>query len=161
MLTVLLLCAMCASHCVSAVSLRQIHPFDSEEAWRVTPQLEESSLTDLPISKMTTRAIELAAADLSGYYVQRNGTDLSCEIWDTVTFQPLNTCFRGSSDAEYLRITASSTTRGNMTYFSDSKCATVPIRSHPIPFGVCKKGFVNAYSTTNAPQTTRPYVKLA
>jgi hypothetical protein len=161
MLTVLLLCAMCASHSVSAVSLRQNDPSDSEEAWRVTSQLEGSSLADLPTSKMTTSAIERAAADLSGYYVQRNGTDLSCEIWDTVTFQPLNTCFRGSSDAEYLRITASSTTLGNMTYFVDSKCATVPIRSQPIPLGVCKKGFVSAYSYTNAPQTTRPYVKLA
>jgi hypothetical protein len=154
MLTVLLLCGMYAGHGVSAVSLRQNDPFDSEGA------LLKSSLADLPTSKMRSKAIERAAADLSGYYMQRNGTDLSCQVWESAASIPLNSCFKGSSDAEYVRLTASSTTQGNMTYFSDSKCTTVPIRSERIPFGVCKKGFIYAYSSTSAPQTTRPYVKF-
>jgi hypothetical protein len=164
MLTIILVCAMCARQSVSAISLRQKNPFDLEGVLSdplLIPPLAaslKSELSEMPTSKMATEAIDPAAVDLEGYIMIQTGGDSSCNSWEIAEPFSLNLCYK-RSDEEYTRYTATSTAQATQSTYTDSKCEITLISAVTLSLGGCDLGKRYVYSSTRVPQSTRPFAK--
>jgi hypothetical protein len=165
MLTVLLVCAMCAGQSAEAISLRQKTP-DSEgvlsNSLLIPPlaSLLRSEVSELPPCQIATKAIETAAVGLEGYIVERiSDAFTDCDLWRNAKSQKLNSCTKDSG-GEYIRLTATSTDEATQSYYTDSECATTPKSLGTIRLGGCSSfGYSYVYSSTSAPPSTPPFVK--
>lgn len=167
MLTVLLLCAVCAGQSTKAVSLRQKKSSESERVLSdslLTPPLAvffRSEVPKLPPSQVAAKAIETAAVVLEGYVVTRYASTFSCDLWWAAESQRLNLCTKGS-DGLYSSLTATSTDEATKREYTDSKCATTPKSVAAIKFESCDLlGISVIYSSTSAPPSSRPFAKIS
>jgi hypothetical protein len=164
MLTMLLVCAMCARQSVSAISLRERTTSDLEgvlsDSLPIPPLAAslKSELSEMPASKMTTEAIDPAAVNLEGYIMEQSGGDPSCNSWEIAQPFPLNLCYK-TSDGEYTRYTATSTAQATHSTYTDSKCEMSLISAVTLSLGGCDLGKRYVYSSTRVPQSTRPFAK--
>lgn len=164
MLTLLVVWAMCARYTAS-VSLRQSSPTDIHEGWSHSvniPQVENfisKGLAESSTSVMVTEAIVLAAENLDGYFVQKTYSDSTCNVWNVARSMPLNYCTTITS-SNYSRMSATSNAAITVSFYSDSKCVTTPKSSKIIALGGCSGNYRAEYSSTSAPQSTRPFAKL-
>lgn len=166
MLIPLLFCAMCCGQSVKAVSLGQTNSFESggvlSESLLIPPlaSLLRSGVSELPPSMIATTPNVTAAVALEGYIVERHAGFFSCNLWVSAKSQQLNSCSKGSN-GEYIRLTATSTDQAIRSYYTDSKCATTPKSQGTIRLQACSIfGHTNVYSSTSAPPSPRPFVKI-
>lgn len=181
MLTMLLVCALCAGKSVEAFSLKQKGLMDSEgvlsgsSVLRPLAALSKSKLSERRTSQSMTEATAAPTAaripsaaptavptavttGLSGYIILQLSGDSSC-TWEAATSQQLNYCTM-ESDGEYTRLTATSTAEVTQTTYTDSKCATKPTSYETITLGTCILGHKFVYSPTKTPESTRPFVQV-
>jgi hypothetical protein len=164
MLTMLLVCAMCAGQSVKALSLRQknhLHLDGGLSSLLLIPPVAASlkgKLSEMPMSKMAAEAIDPTAVNLEGYIIQRVSSDSSCNSWEIARLLQLNIGCTKTSYAEYFRFTATSTSEATLSFYTDSKCATTPTSYETITMGDCVLGMSYVYSSMkNAPQSNRPF----
>lgn len=165
MLAMLLICVMCARQSVHAFSLKQINSVDSvgllSNSFLVPPlaALLRSKVSELPPSQIATKAIETAAVGLEGYIITKLSNDYSCNEWDLMETQQLNSC-RKERNGQYTRLTATSTEEVNENTYTDSKCATAPKSQKAIRLADCYFGISYVYSSVRVLPCSRPFAKM-